>query len=42
MPHNPIVTNDVEEEHVININESPYYNLQQVEALTNLAHPRGK
>jgi hypothetical protein len=35
------VTNDVEEEHVINLNESPNYNLQQVEALSNLTHPRG-
>ncbi len=39
MPHSPIVTNDVEEEHVINLNEPPDYNLQQVEALTNLTHP---
>jgi hypothetical protein len=42
MPRSPIVTNDVEEEHVINLNKSLDYNLQQVEALTNLAHPRGK
>ncbi len=41
MSCSPIVTNDVEEEHVINLNESPNYNLQQVEALSNLTHPRG-
>jgi hypothetical protein len=34
------VTNDVEEEHVINLNESPNYNLQQIEVLSNLTHPR--
>jgi hypothetical protein len=41
MPHSPIVTNDIEEEHVINLNEFLDYNLQHVEALTNLTHPRG-
>lgn len=40
MPCSSIVTNDVEEEHVINLNESPNYNLQQIEVLSNLTHPR--